>query len=105
MNQIIIAIIGSGALSTLISALVSNHNMKKKSEAGQTKALQLLLLGEIKRTGRDYLAQGYLSMEDLKAYTEMYDCYHDPLDKGGLGGNGFAESIYAQVKKLPIKEA
>lgn len=100
---IVVAIISSSALSALISGIFNLISSSKKSRQGVDKGVQLILLGEIKRQGREYIEQGYISAEDLEAYNEMYECYHKPRSEGGLGGNGFAESVYAKVKGLEIR--
>lgn len=95
MKEIIIAIIGSGAFSALVSGLVALRGTSKKKKKSDDKALQMLLLGEIKRQGKDYLLQGEIDLEDLSAFNELYDVYKEK------GGNGYAEAIHKDVNLLP----
>ena len=101
MNQaIIIAIISSGALSTLISGLFSLWQAKKKKRDGVRDGIKILLYDRIKHLGKAYIDRGYITAEELEDLTTMHDIYHDP---DGLNGNGFLDAIMRTVKSLPIK--
>ena len=99
MNQIIIAIIGSSALSALISGIFSERALKRRKTSGLENGMKILLHDRIKSEGKAYIAQGYVEMDDLKCIMEMHDIYHKQLD-----GNGFLDKIMQDVKALPIKE-
>ena len=96
-NTIIVAIIGSGALSALISGIFQLLNKRSEKKSGLEKGVQLLLLDRLREQGKEYLADGHISTEEMKAYDELYRAYH------ALGGNGFADTIYNKVKGLPIE--
>ena len=101
MNQaIIVAIISSGALSTLISGLFSLWQAKKKKRDGVRDGIKILLYDRIKHLGKAYIDRGYIKAEELEDLTTMHDIYHDP---DGLNGNGFLDAIMRTVKSLPIK--
>lgn len=101
MNQaIIVAIISSGALSTLISGLFSLWQAKKKKRDGVRDGIKILLYDRIKHLGKAYIDRGYITAEELEDLTTMHDIYHDP---DGLNGNGFLDAIMRTVKSLPIK--
>jgi len=98
MRDIIIAIIGSGALSAAISAIVAaviNHAKRKHGVAAGT---QVLLYDRIKFWGKHYIADGEIAAEDLEDLIEMHRVYHDEL-----GGNGYLDTLMEQVKHLKIK--
>ena len=98
MREIALAIIGSSAFTALVSGIVTYITTKRNAERGMEKAVQLLLLGEIKRQGKQFLKDGRISAEELEEFNAMYACYHNDL-----GGNGFADTIVEKVKKLPIE--
>lgn len=101
MNQaIIVAIISSGALSTLISACFSAWQARKKRRDGVREGIKILLYDRIKHLGKDYIERGYITAEELEDLTTMHEIYHDPT---GLNGNGFLDAIMRNVKALPIK--
>lgn len=99
-DSIIIAIISSGALSTLISALFNLWQQRKKRQDGVREGIKILLYDRIKHLGKQYIARGYISAEELEDLTTMHNIYHDPY---GLNGNGFLDAIMENVRKLPIK--
>ena len=99
-NTIIIAIISSGALSTLISGLFSLWQMKKKKQDGVSEGIKILLYDRIKHLGKAYIERGYVTAEELEDLTTMHNIYHDP---DGLNGNGFLDTLMNNVKHLPIK--
>lgn len=98
MNDIIIAIIGSGALAAAISAIVAYINYRMRLHHGVTLGTQVLLYARIKELGRQHISDGEISAEDLEDIMEMHRVYHDELS-----GNGYLDAIMEQVKKLPIK--
>lgn len=98
MNEIAIAIIGSGALSALISNIFTMVQMSKKKQTGERKALQILLSDNIKRKAEEYLSNGEISTDDLQDLLRSWECYHNDLD-----GNGYLDNVVAAVKRLPLK--
>ena len=98
MNEIIIAIIGSGALAAAISAIVAAANNRMRLHHGVTLGTQVLLYARIKELGRHYISEGEIDAEDLEDIIEMHRVYHDEL-----GGNGYLDTLMENVKKLPIK--
>lgn len=99
-RAIIVAIISSGALSTLISGLFNLWQMRKKKQDGVREGIKILLYDRIKHLGKAYIERGYISAEELEDLTTMHEIYHDP---DGLNGNGFLDAIMKNVKSLPIK--
>ena len=83
-TQIAIAIIGSGALSTLISgvfALIGQARRKKDS----------------KYLAKSYISRGWITTEELEDLMEMHKVYHD------LGGNGYLDALMDQVHRLTVR--
>lgn len=106
IGKIILAILGSGVISTFISCLFAAHSEKKKAEAEREKeddtitiAMRQLFYGRIKRYAREYIAAGHLTAEDLEDLIEDHHIYHDVL-----GGNGYLDSIMDKVKNLEIRD-
>lgn len=99
MQPIIIAIIGSGALTALITNLFNIYRDRKSHEDGIAEGVQLLLYDRIKYLAKHHIANGEISAEDLEDLTRMWECYHNPK---GLNGNGYLDNLMGAVKKLPI---
>lgn len=96
MTEIIVAIIGSGALSTLISLIASRRNAKRDTQKTIEDALQCLCLGEIRRSGEKHIARGQIAPDDYQEFVDLYDVYKR------LGGNGYAERIKDAIDELPL---
>ena len=99
-KTIIVAIISSGALSTLISGLFSAWRNSKRRHDGVREGIKILLYYRIKHLGKAYIERGYVTSDELEDITTMHEIYHDP---DGLNGNGFLDAIMRNVKQLPIK--
>lgn len=97
--EILIAILGSGVLSTIISgifALVSqSKTQKQKNTDGVSKGVRQLLYDRIKYLGRCYISDGTISAEDLEDLMQMHGIYHTDL-----GGNGYLDNLMEQVLSL-----
>lgn len=98
MTQILLAIIGSGALTTIISCGFTYLSAERSAKSGLTEGVQYLLLAEIKRQGRQYILEGHITLEELEAFVNLFNAYKR------LGGNGYADMIMQEVMRLPIKE-
>lgn len=99
MNEIIIAIIGSGALTALITNVFNIYRDRKSHEDGIAEGVQLLLYDRIKYLAKRHIEAGAIAPDDLEDLTRMWACYHDPE---GLNGNGYLDSLMAAVGRLPI---
>ena len=97
--QMIIAVLGSGVLSTLITCIFSVADKKNKKKSGVASGTRILLYDKIKYLGKKHIAEKHITSEDLEDLIRMHKIYHDELD-----GNGYLDAIMEQVKKLPIKE-
>ncbi len=94
---IIVAIIGSGALSTLISGIFSICQNRKKKTDGVTAGVQQLLYDRIKYLCKAHLERGIIASNDLDDLERMHKIYHDDLN-----GNGFLDDMMEAVRKLKI---
>ena len=94
---IIVAVVGSGAVTAIVNAIIRAVENKRKQKSAETKALTLLLLGEIREFGDVLLQQNYLDEEDYRHFEELYQTHK------ALGGNGYADKLYAEILKMPVK--
>lgn len=99
-DSIVLAIISSGALSTLISALFSLWQNRRKKADGVRDGVRMILYDRVKFLGKKYIERGYVTTEELEDITTMHDIYHDPE---GLNGNGFLDALMNNVSKLPLR--
>ena len=95
--EIIIAIIGSGALSALISGIFSIVHDRKSKKDGVRAGVRQLLYDKIKSMGRKYIEADEVTADDLEDLIDMHKIYHDELN-----GNGYLDHVMEEIKKLKI---
>lgn len=95
---VIIAFIGSGALSALITGIFAERANRKRIENGTQAGVRMILYAWIKSLGKEYIARGSISLEELEDLKSMHAIYHNELK-----GNGFLDSVMSQVEKLDIR--
>ena len=94
-SSIIVALIGA-----FISLVTLAHQIWKdrvQNKSAMSKAVGFLLLQNIKENAGECIRRGSVTPMELEILEETYDLYHK------LGGNGFADSVIQQCRKLPIK--
>lgn len=97
MKEIIIAIIGSGAFSALISGGISLLNGRRKAKKGIDHAVSFLILGELERQFDKLIAKGHATRKDMKRFREVYDTYKS------LGGDGYADDMLEAIKEMEVQ--
>lgn len=94
---LIIAVFGSTGFWALITAIWQAQTKKKSAES---RMLRGLAHDRICELGSKYLRQGDITKDEFENLHEyLFVPYHD------LGGNGTAEKIMEDVKRLPIRES
>lgn len=90
------AIFASGGFWAFMTAWYNNRSKKQN-------ALVKLMLGighrEIVECGKEYIERGYITYDE---YEDLVHYLYNPYVE--LGGNGTAEKIMQEIKKLPMKE-
>lgn len=94
----IIAIIGSGALASLITVVGAIIQKKMDKNDSLRAGVRLGLYFHLTERGMRYINAGYVDPDDLKCLYETYAAYKD------LGGDGYCDKVMADVQKLPLKE-
>lgn len=96
IEAVVLAIFGSTGLWSLLTYLVQRRDKKVSAEG---KMLRGLAHDRICFLGEEYLKQGSISRDEFE---NLYDYLYLPYKE--LGGNGTAEKVIEDVKRLPIKE-
>jgi hypothetical protein len=106
-EAIIIAVLGSGVLSTIISGIFSIIRDRKTKKLRNDReyecirdGLQQLMYDRIKYLCKSHISRGYIFSNDLEDLVRMHKIYHDRLN-----GNGFCDDLMEAVSHLPIKPA
>lgn len=102
--ELILAIVGGGAGAALVAGAFSliqfliNRKDKNDDEVDVTcKALRYLMLYIIQERAKQHIKDECISLEDRRSLHHWHNLYHN-----GLGGNGDADTLMAQVDKLPL---
>ncbi len=96
-TEIVIAIIGSGALSACISGCFALAQNKASQKHGVSAGVQQLLYDRIKYLCKAHLDRGYIATNELEDLERIHKIYHDDLK-----GNGFLDDLMSNVKRLPV---
>ena len=93
---IVVSVFGSTGFWALVTAIWQARNKKVSTEG---KMLRGLAHDRICELGEKYLERGYISKDE---YESLHDYLFVPYKE--LGGNGTAEKIVEDVKKLPMSK-
>lgn len=97
-TEIIVAIIGSGALSTVVAQVLAYLNQRRERKSGQSAAIRLVLKDRLRYLCGHYINQGWIYEDELEDIIRMHRCYHDTLS-----GNGYLDELMKRVKALDIR--
>jgi len=89
---ILLAFIASSGFWAFLQFIISKKDIK---------AQMLIGLGHdrVVYLGMKYIERGYITRDE---YENLHDYLYEPYHK--MGGNGSAERVMDEVKKLPIRE-
>lgn len=93
---ILASVFGSTGFWALITAVITTKTRKKSAESRMLKGLAHDRICEL---GSRYIRQGFVTKDQ---YENLHDYLFIPYRD--LGGNGTAEKVVEDVKKLPIRE-
>lgn len=86
----------SGAMgAALVAGIFTLMNNRKKRNDVQSKALRHIMLYIIQERAKQHIRDGSITMEERRSLHCWHDLYHN-----GLGGNGDADALMAQVDLL-----
>ena len=94
--EIVLAILGSGALASVVSGIFSLINNRHKKETGISSGVRILLYDRIKYLCIHYIERECISTEEYEDLVNMHAVYHNDLN-----GNGFLDDLMDQIKNLP----
>ena len=96
-KTIIIAIISSGAFTTLINAILNYINKRNEAKSNLNKALMCLLGYKLKSECRRLIKENQADFDDLEQLDELNNLYHQ------MGGNGYVKNLMSKVLSLEVK--
>lgn len=98
MNDLVLATISSGLLSTIIVKVIDTINNARQKDNETKKALMVLLGWQIREACKNALKCKQITMSELKQLEEMNKMYHS------MGGNGFVKILIEKVERLEVIE-
>lgn len=98
MNDLVLATISSGLLSTIIVKVIDSINNVRQKDNETKKALMVLLGWQIREACKNALKSKQITMSELKQLEEMNKMYHS------MGGNGFVKILIEKVERLEVIE-
>lgn len=97
-TEIIVAVIGSGLLTTVINRIFTYLDRRAELRSGVTHGLRLVLKDRLRFLCTRYIEQGWIYEDELEDLISMHSAYHDTLK-----GNGYLDELMRRVNTLPIK--
>lgn len=98
MENIIIAILGSGAFSALVTGIINLINARQKAKKGSDEMILMLMTSQLYVMGESIITRGSVTFKELELYNDMYKLYKDKE------GNGYVDELKSRISKLPISE-
>jgi len=92
---ILCALLGSGAATALVNALLERRAAVRRTETGESQGMRWLLQDRLEQQALSYLKRGYLSYEELRSWNRGHHIYHDLL-----GGNGDLNGLKEELNRL-----
>lgn len=92
---IVCALIGSGASTAIVTAIINHKAEKKKKETGESQGIKWLMQDRLEHVALAYLSKGEISYDELKNWNRGHHIYHDLL-----GGNGDLDALKEALQDM-----
>lgn len=93
----LIELLGGAAGAALVGGIFSMVQSRKARKDAKSKALRYIMLYIIQERAKQHIKDGTITLEERRSLHHWHDLYHN-----GLGGNGDADALMAQVDKLNL---
>lgn len=100
MASIIGGSLGAAVVSGIFSVIqyrMTRRDKLAEKNSTQNKALRYIMLYIIQERAKQHIRDGSITLEERRSLHHWHNLYHD-----GLGGNGDADALMAQVDRLPL---
>ena len=92
---ILCALLGSGAATALVNALLERRAAVRRTETGESQGMRWLLQDRLEQQALAYMRRGYVTYGELRSWNRGHHIYHDLL-----GGNGDLDGLREELKRL-----
>lgn len=93
----LVDLLGGAAGAALVAGVFSLIQSRKARKDAKGKALRYIMLYIIQERAKQHIRDKNITLEERRSLHHWHDLYHN-----GLGGNGDADALMAQVDKLPL---
>lgn len=93
----LVDLLSGAAGAALVAGIFSLIQSKKARKDAKGKALRYIMLYIIQERAKQHIKDKNITLEERRSLHHWHDLYHN-----GLGGNGDADALMAQVDKLPL---
>ena len=93
----LIELLSGAAGAALVAGIFSMVQSRKARKDAKGKALRYIMLYIIQERAKQHIKDGTITLEERRSLHHWHSLYHD-----GLGGNGDADALMAQVDRLRL---
>lgn len=93
----LVELLGGAAGAALVAGIFSLIQSRKARKDAKGKALRYIMLYIIQERAKQHIKDKNITLEERRSLHHWHDLYHN-----GLGGNGDADALMAQVDKLQL---
>lgn len=93
----LVELLGGATGAALVAGVFTLIQNRKARKDAKGKALRYIMLYIIQERAKQHIRDGCISLDDRRSLHHWHDLYHN-----GLGGNGDADALMAQVDRLPL---
>lgn len=97
VQKIIMAILGSGAFSALVTGVINLLNARQKAKKGSDEMILMLTAGQLYMMGESMITRGEVTFRELELFNDMYALYKKK------DGNGYVDDLKKRISSLPVK--
>lgn len=93
----LIELLSGAAGAALVAGIFGAVQSRKARKDARGKALRYIMLYIIQERAKQHIKDQCITLEERRSLHHWHDLYHN-----GLGGNGDADALMAQVDKLSL---
>lgn len=93
----LVELLSGAAGAALVAGIFSVVQTRKARKDAKGKALRYIMLYIIQERAKQHIKDGSITLEERRSLHHWHELYHN-----GLGGNGDADALMAQVDRLPV---
>lgn len=95
--ELLVDLLGGAMGAALVAGIFTAVQASKARKDAKSKALRYIMLYIIQERAKQHIRDGIITLEERRSLHHWHKLYHD-----GLGGNGDADALMAQVDRLPL---